>query len=125
MDEIKEEYRSELVDILDSYFDPEKEQIVPVARNPPRRRASFKKRSNKENHRTRKDHKLEAIEANNNNDELATPDSTTTSPTKGRRRSRRRLPVNRQLSKSSDTSIPLTQLPHKLDVGNMQIITAN
>lgn len=84
MDEVKEEYRSELVDILDSYFDPSKEQVVPVARNGNNNRRRYKRGPNKENRK----HKNAAEK--NNNDVVATPDST-----KNRRRSRRRFSTKR------------------------------
>lgn len=85
MDEIKEEYRGELVDILDSYFDPSKEQIIPVIRSGNNRR--FKKGPNKENR------KHKNVGEKNNNDVVATPDSTH-SP-KSRRRPRRRFSTKR------------------------------
>lgn len=34
LEDIKEENRAELVDLLDSYFDPEKELIVPIVKKP-------------------------------------------------------------------------------------------
>lgn len=106
MDEIKEENRSELVDILDSYFDPEKEPIVPVTKKAPRRR-SFKRSTGKENRRTRTTDKnlTKHRESNNNNDEMApqTPDSTAPSPRR-QRRFRKRSNNTRQLTpvKKSD-----------------------
>lgn len=111
LDEIKEENRSELVDILDSYFDPEKEQIVPVSKKQNRRQRSFKRGtnghgSNKENRRSLNGAKNASIakrtmERNNNNDELDphTPDSTTASPQRRHRRFRKRgTNNNRQLT---------------------------
>lgn len=88
LEEIKEENRSELVDILDSYFDPEKEAIVPPAKASPRRR-SFKKgspRDRRSHNGANKKHPTET----NNNDVLATPDSSVRSPRR-QRRSRRRF----------------------------------
>lgn len=109
MDEIKEENRVELVNILDSYFDPEKEAIVPPTKPNPRRR-SFKKGSPRENRRSRsgtidkvdKKHSSENnINNNNNNDILATPDLATRSPRR-QRRSRRRFTT--KLGKTSPDS---------------------
>lgn len=110
MDEIKEENRSELVDILDSYFDPEKEHIVPVPKKQNRRHRSFKRGgngngSNKENRRSRNNDKhgsmgKRSLETNNNDElEPQTPDSTTTSPQRRQRRFRKRgTNNNRQLT---------------------------
>lgn len=97
---IKEENRGELVDILDSYFDPEKEAIVPPSK-PTSRRRSFKKGSPKSHRRSRNgdksDKKHSSSEANNN-DVASTPDSGNRSPR--RRRYRKRLSGGKQLSKS-------------------------
>lgn len=103
----------ELVNILDSYFDPEKEAIVPASK-PNTRRRSFKKgsprenRENRENRRSRNgtadkmNKKYEANNNNNNNDDvLATPDSGTRSPRR-QRRSRRRFTT--KLGKTSPES---------------------
>lgn len=38
LDDIKEEEREELADILDRYFDPEKEIVMPVSKKPSRQR---------------------------------------------------------------------------------------
>lgn len=96
---IKEENRDELVDILDSYFDPEKEAIVPPSK-PNSRRRSFKKGSPKGGRRSRnggdKSDKKHPTETNNN-DVSGTPDSANRSPR--RRRFRKRLSV-KNLNKS-------------------------
>lgn len=97
MEEIKEENRSELIDILDSYFDPSKEPIQPPSK--PSRRRSFKKGSPKSNRRSRnsdKEDKKNPCETNNN-DVLNTPESNSHSPR--RRRYRKRM-SGKQLSKS-------------------------
>lgn len=96
---IKEENRAELVDILDSYFDPEKEAIVPPSK-PTSRRRSFKKGSPKPNRRSHngdKSDKKHSSSETNNNDLASTPDSANRSPR--RRRYRKRL-SGKQLSKS-------------------------
>lgn len=109
----------ELVDILDSYFDPEKEAIVPASK-PHTRRRSFKKGSPRENRRSRNgtadkmDKKYEANNNNNNNDDvLATPDSGTRSPRR-QRRSRRRFTT--KLGKTSPES------PHGMENTPIQTI---
>lgn len=113
----------ELVNILDSYFDPEKEAIVPASK-PSTRRRSFKKgspRENRENRRPRNgaadkmDKKYEANNNNNNNndDVLATPDSGTRSPRR-QRRSRRRFTT--KLGKTSPES------PHGIENTPIQTI---
>lgn len=116
MDEIKEEGRDELVDILDNYFDPEKEQIVPVSKKQNRRHRSSKRGGNgngnginKENRRSLNGGKngkasqragLFTVETNNNDElEPQTPDSSTTSPQRRHRRFRKRgTNNNRQLT---------------------------
>lgn len=107
LDEIKEENRGELIDILDSFFDPEKEAIVPASKSNTRHRSYRKDRSPRENRRSRngnhdksdKKHQAEMNNNNNNNnDVLSTPDSATRSPRR-HRRSRRRFSA-KQLNKS-------------------------
>lgn len=106
--DIKEENRGELVDILDSYFDPEKEAIVPPTK-PNSRRRSFKgskgsPRSRNGNHD--KGDKKRSSETNNN--EVASPDSNTRSPRR-HRRSRRRFStkqMNKSITESETTVIP-------------------
>lgn len=89
MDEIKEENREELVNILDSYFDPEKELIMPAVKKPIRNRRQYKK-DNKENGN-----------AGTESDQAPlSPDSGTRSPRK-HRRSRRRFNNRRSLNKGS------------------------
>lgn len=114
MDEIKEENRAELVDILDSYFDPEKEPIVPVTKKSTRRR-SFRKGSNKENRRSRNGiaDKNGNVKPRSNNKmdreelQVQTPDSTAHSPRR-QRRFRKRSINNRQLTPMKKTEDPTT-----------------
>lgn len=87
MEEIKEENRDELVDILDSFFDPEKDAITPAVKKSLRvRRRSYK--GGKENR---------GDGDKNNERQSSTPDSTTRSPRKARR-TRRRFNARRRLS---------------------------
>lgn len=113
MDELKDENRAELVNILDSYFDPEKEAIVPPTKPNPRRR-SFKKGSPREHRLTRNPttDKLDKKHMeNNNNDVLTTPDSSTRSPRR-QRRSRRRFSTKLgKTSPESTTDIGTTVIP--------------
>lgn len=103
---IKEENRDELVDILDSYFDPEKEAIVPPSK-PNSRRRSFKKGSPKGNRRSRnKSSDKKYASETNNNDVSGTPESATRSPR--RRRYRKRLSV-KNLSKSMTESTKVNE----------------
>lgn len=123
MEEIKEENRGELIDILDSYFDPEKEAIVPPAK-PSTRRRSFKKGSPKGNRRSRngngKSDKKHHSE-NNNNELPATPDTPTHSP---RRRRYRKRSSAKQLNKSlTETSAPsATEMMGKTSVAVNQSV---
>lgn len=126
MDDIKEENRGELVDILDSYFDPEKEAIVPPSK-PNTRRRSFKKGSPRENRRPRNGDKLDKKHPveNNNNEVLATPDSTTRSPRR-QRRSRRRFGT-KQMNKSmieTSTELAGTVIPSLIKPTAPEIIVA-
>lgn len=106
LDDIKEENRSELVDILDSYFDPEKEAIVPPSK-PTARRRSFKKGSPRKNRRNGNGDKLDkkhSTETNNNN-VGSPPDSTLRSPRRNRR-FRKRLSgkqLGKKLNETADT----------------------
>lgn len=89
LEDIKEENREELVDILDSYFDPEKEAIVPVVKKSFRsRRRSFKKDKSGRGSRD---------EQNGDQQPSSSPDSTTRSPRK--RRPRRRQNNRRSFNK--------------------------
>lgn len=106
MDEIKEEDRDELVDILDKYFDPEKEAAAPaVTKQKSRlRRRSYRKGSEKENRKQRNPNN------NNNNDGESNGEHTsseTRSPRKNRRSRRRTSGGKRD---SSKTKIENTKL---------------
>lgn len=111
LDDIKEENRAELVDILDSYFDPEKEPIVPAVKKSNRiRRRSYKKGSDKENrkHNSHTDGEHQG----------SSPESR--SPRKNRR-PRRRYNTKRDLSKtlSEDTKPTLVNENNPIPVINV------
>lgn len=95
-----------MVDILDSYFDPEKEAIVPPSK-PSTRRRSFKKGIPRKNRRNGGGDKLDKkppVETNNNN-VVDTPDSNTRSPRRNRR-FRKRLSakqLDKKLHETADT----------------------
>lgn len=123
MDEIKEENRSELVDILDSYFDPEKEPITPAKTNTRRRSFKGSKGSPRENRRRSrngnndKTDKKHSAENNNNNESVSSPESSTRSPRR-QRRSRRRNST-KSMDKSineSATEIGTTEIPSPIKI---------
>lgn len=107
LEDIKEENRDELIDILDSYFDPEKEAIVPASRPNMRRRAYKKGSPRRSRHSGDKLDKKHSQEANNN--EIASPDSTTARLPRRQRRSRRRFS-----SKSLNKSLTDTDMGSKM-----------
>lgn len=101
LDDIKEENRQELIDILDSYFDPEKETIVPaVKKTPPtHNRRGYRRGGNKENHRRRGRTNGNKTKQNGDldeNDEPQSSDSTRSSPRKNRRSRRRSVYTKQQ-----------------------------
>lgn len=108
LEDIKEENREELINILDSFFDPEKEQIVPVAKKSSfdsQRRRSFRKdKSHRGGDNGERD-------GDQRNDGLSTPDSTVRSPRK--RRPRRRDGNRRHSNKDgkSNTHSQSTNIP--------------
>lgn len=98
-----------MVDILDSYFDPEKEAIVPPSK-PSTRRRSYKKGSTRENRSSRNGDKMDKKPVETNNNEiLSTPESKNRSPRR-QRRTRRRY-SSKQLNKSATEAISETNTP--------------
>lgn len=120
MDEIKEEDREELVDILDKYFDPEKEAAAPaVSKQKSRvRRRSYRKGSDKENRKPRNPN-------NNNNDGESNGEHTsseTRSPRKNRRSRRRISSGKRDSSKTKvEDDTKVTAVTERLDQLAIQV----
>lgn len=100
LDDIKEENREELIDILDRYFDPEKQQIVPVAK-----KTAYQSRRRRSYRRDRKN------KGDRDGDMPSTPDSTTRSPRKRRNRRQR----DGQRRNSNKTSNSAADNDHKSD----------
>lgn len=118
LDEIKEANRTELIDILDSYFDPEKETIAPVVKKTQRRRrTSYHKRDSKENRRPRNGNKNGANsgESDTKSDPgPQSPDSQKSARSPRRqRRNRRRFSVKRQLAPEMGNDSPTTKTAAK------------
>lgn len=113
MEEIKEENRSELVDILDSYFDPDKEAIVPPSKSNQNRRRSYRKAGSPRDRRSRKgennNDKKHVGENNNNNEIQTTPESSTRSPRRNRRSRRQLNRSGKQLNRSLTDATPDTE----------------
>lgn len=116
LDELKDEEKTELVDILDSYFDPEKQALVPPVKKTTRqRRRSYRSNRGHRNRRSknRSMNKGDSNEGDQSDDRTSSTEQR--SPRKGRsRRKRNQKPNNSPFKQTIPANVemmPMTQLP--------------